>query len=103
MNKPFYKQKLIIIEIVDGRKIEIDFSQFQNMRDDKGQLIFPIGYDLPPSHAVYRQVIISIGTGGFTDVENSTDDHYIHIAPSQIKNVQLKWVADETQLLTVVD
>lgn len=99
MSKPFYKQKLVTIEIVDGRKFEIDFNNIPA----PPEMNFPLGYDYPPNHAAYRIPIVAISTVGYTDIDKCTPECYVHIPPSQIKSVSLRWVPADTPILNIVD
>lgn len=73
-------KKLITITLIDDRKILRDITL------DKG---FPFG--APANDPQYAQLCQIICVSGYTDVDNTNDKQYVHIAPSQIKSVKLSF------------
>jgi len=102
MNKPFYKQKLVVIETVDGKTFEIDLNKFKFPPEMKG-VQFPIGYDTPADDPIYRWPVLVIQQGGYTDLDQSTPDCYVHIPPSQIKRIKVRFVPVDSPMLNIID
>lgn len=74
------KKKFLIVNINDGRQI---------MRDITLEKIAPIG--APANDPEYAIFCASIAQAGYNH-ETSDENHYIHIAPSQIKTVEVKFI-----------
>jgi hypothetical protein len=73
-------KKLLIITLIDGRTIERDLSQEKSL---------PIG--APANSEYYAMLCQTISANGYTDVDFVSDKHYRHIAPSQIKSVEISF------------
>lgn len=74
-------KKLLIITLIDGRTIERDLTQVKGL---------PLGAPANSEH--YAVMCQTISASGYTDVDTVTPEHYRHIAPSQIKYVEIKFV-----------
>lgn len=74
-------KKLLIITLIDGRTME---------RDITGQKGFPLG--APANSEAYAMLCQTVAANGYTDIDCVNEKHYRHIAPSQIKTVEVKFV-----------
>jgi hypothetical protein len=88
------KKKIIIIELVDGRKILRDISK-EDFKDHTGRPLLLL--NAPANHPVYAGICQAICAGGYTDIEANNENRYTHIAPSQIKSVSFQFEKDGEQ------
>lgn len=80
-------RKIMRISLVDGRTIQNNVEDVP-FYDRNGNIIRPanmIGVNM--NDPIYALAAYGVATGGCSDPQ-STKDHYIHIAPSQIRHVE---------------
>lgn len=73
-------KKSLIIKVADGRVIK---------RDISSEIIGPLG--APANHEEYARICQSIAMGGYVDTDKVNNKSYVHIPPSQITEVSIKF------------
>jgi hypothetical protein len=86
-------KKFLIITLIDGREIKRDITT-DEVRDQNNR----IRIGVPANDIHYALLCQAVATGGFSDIDNVSDTSYVHVAPTQIKNVAVKFEKEVSPL-----
>lgn len=79
-------KKFLVITLIDGWQIKRDITL------ERG---FPLG--AKANDQTYAMLCQTIAMNGYTDVDKTNEEQYVHIAPSQISRVAVEFINQENE------